>query len=126
MTLENLTRIIWRFERGDRSLIKSKITLSPDGQILGYSHPNESRWGVEKGKIAFYHSDGQITTRFDTLSRENGKIILRGNFVDPKKKIEGVIHILKEVGVQSDSKNSGKGVDRTERSKLGITLEYNY
>lgn len=124
MTLEMLTSKIWRFERGDGSLIKSQITLSPDGQILVYPHPNESRWGVENGKIVFYHKSGKITTQFDTLNIENGKLILRGDFVDPKEKKQGVIHILKEVGIQSDSNDSSKEVDRSRSLKLGIELGY--
>jgi hypothetical protein len=127
MTLEILTSRIWRFERGDGTLISSKIQLLPNGQISGYSHPNESCWGVKGGNIVFYHESGKIATKFDTLNRENGKLILRGNFVDPEGKDREVIHILKEVGRESYSENSCEWVDRTDRSgslKLGIELGY--
>jgi hypothetical protein len=47
-----------------RTILSTTMVLAPNGEIEGYSHDNEFRWGVNKGVMEFYHRDGHVTTQF--------------------------------------------------------------
>jgi len=49
-----LTDRVWQFGRGDGAVIAGGIRLRPGGKIEGYSHYNESRWGLEGNTLVFY------------------------------------------------------------------------
>ena len=85
---------VWQFGRGDGSVIAKRIRLLPGGKIQGYSHSNESRWGLENNQVVFYHGNGKPSCRFTTVRTEQGKLVLSGPFLFNKQ----FTHVLKEVG----------------------------
>ncbi|MBI4776311.1 MAG: hypothetical protein HY788_19380 [Deltaproteobacteria bacterium] len=88
----DVTLLVWQFGRGDGSIIADRIRLLPDGRIEGYSHPNESRWGLEGDTVVFYHRNGSPTCRFTSAGEETGMAVLRGPFLpDPR-----ITHVLRE------------------------------
>ena len=84
----------WQFGRGDGSIIAQKIKLLSNGKLEGYSHPNESRWGIESNKLIFYHESGKPATIFESYTKEGGLWIIRGPLLGTGG---ATIHVLKEV-----------------------------
>jgi len=91
-----LTDRIWQFGRGDGSVIANSIRLRPGGKIEGYSHYNESRWGLEGNTLVFYDGGGKPTCRFITVRTVSGGMVLSGPFLPNQK----IIHVLREVAAQ--------------------------
>jgi len=89
-----VTTRVWKFGRADGSVIAARIELLPGGRIGGYSYPNESRWGLEGGKVVFYDSGGRPTCRFESVQQQGGLVVLSGPFLPDKR----ITHVLTEVG----------------------------
>jgi hypothetical protein len=108
-----LTDRVWQFGRGDGSVIAKTIRLRPGGKIEGYSHYNESRWGMEGNTLVFYDGSGQPTCRFTTAQTVDGKVVLSGPFI-PNTQIS---HVLREVASQQPQSSqpptgaAGSGID---------------
>ena len=77
------TTCTWKFGRTDGSVIANAIKLTPTGRVTGYSNPNEFSWAIEDGNLIFRAQDGQVSTRFTSVSLDptTGQIILRGAFL---------------------------------------------
>lgn len=83
----------WQFARADGTILAPIVRLLPDGTISGSTHPNEARWAVEDGKLAFFAQAGGVTTRFLWSATESGRRILRGRTAfDP-----AITHVLSEL-----------------------------
>ena len=80
ISVQELTNTVWQFGRGDGSVISKQFRLLPDGRIGGYSHPNESRWGIEGNMLVFYHSSGKHATHFTSFRKGNGRWVISGPF----------------------------------------------
>jgi hypothetical protein len=90
---EELNSITWRFAAEDGRFI-GNLKLMPGGNISGYSHENEARWGIEANNITFYNRHGIPSTRFSSFRKDNGKWIMTGPFL-----LGGNFnHVLIEVG----------------------------
>jgi hypothetical protein len=55
----------WTFGALGRPEPYGTLRLAPDGRILGYHHPNESRYALAAGGLVFIGADGGATTLFD-------------------------------------------------------------
>ncbi len=53
----------WLYYTDDR-LICADITLLSDGSIFGYSHPNESGWRLQDGKLCFMNQNSEVSVYF--------------------------------------------------------------
>lgn len=92
ITAEELTSIDWQFGRSDGSVIGT-MQLLADGNIAGYSHPNENRWAVMGKELLFYNKEGKIATRFNKFENEQEKWEISGPFL-----LGGnITHVLKQI-----------------------------
>lgn len=96
LTREFLISRSWEFRHGEGGVISHRVRIDPNGTIIGIGHPNESTWGLEDGTLVFYHISGVPSTRFTSIRREQGKIILSGPLLLPGLK-PVVIHVLEEL-----------------------------
>ncbi len=48
------------------------------GRIFGFNHPNERRWRLEDGLLTLLNDDRKPTSRFDTLSSIDDRLVLTG------------------------------------------------
>jgi murein DD-endopeptidase MepM/ murein hydrolase activator NlpD len=82
----------WSSDEG--SGVNGIATLREDGSIQGIASPNESTWLVDaSGRLLFRHADGRVSTRYDKVWREDGRLCFAGPFVFR----EGITHHLVEV-----------------------------
>lgn len=93
LTPEFLTTTEWTFLHREGDIISPNVRLDASGRIEGIDHPNEARWGLEDNMLVFYHQDGQPSTRFTEMSREEGRLTLSGRLLLTD---EVVIHVLRE------------------------------
>lgn len=93
LTHEFLISVYWEFRHGEGDVISPRVRLHPNGTIIGVDHPNESTWRLEDGTLVFYHESGVPSTRFTSIQREDGKIILSGRLLLPGHE-PVVIHVL--------------------------------
>lgn len=75
-----LTAAAWRYGRDGGVPSTGRFQFLPNGQIGGYSHPNEQRWTLDGGVLALLNGQGQITAAFATVEQAGGNIVLRGRF----------------------------------------------
>ena len=87
----------WQFERGDGTIVAQQIFLLPDGTISGYSHPNESRWGLENNgqTLVFYNENGVASTRFTSVQTVEGRLVLTGQYLFGAT--AAATHVLREL-----------------------------
>lgn len=64
----------WQFGNQDR-ITAPFLTLGAGGQVRGYNHPYERRWGMDEEALCFFKDDGTLTSRL--LPDERG--IFSGN-----------------------------------------------
>lgn len=93
LTREFLTTTEWTFLHREGDVISPNVRLDASGRIEGIDHPNETRWGLEDNMLVFYNQDGQPSTRFTEMAREEGKITLSGRLLLTD---EVVFHVLRE------------------------------
>jgi hypothetical protein len=74
-------------------MIAEQITLLGNGEIQGYSHPNEAGWGYDGDLLTFFAQGGAPSTRFTLRLEQHSKQVLSGfSLLDPS-----VRHLLSEV-----------------------------
>jgi acetyltransferase-like isoleucine patch superfamily enzyme len=79
-----LSRGIWRLSAGARTL-SSAFRFQPEGQLFGYSHPNESSWRVEDGALLLVGSNGRVTSRLNRSNTVTGEVVYEGqSLINPK------------------------------------------
>jgi murein DD-endopeptidase MepM/ murein hydrolase activator NlpD len=82
--------------------VNGVATLKEDGSIEGIRSPNESAWLVDdSGRLLFKHADGRVSTRYDKVWLEDGRLRFEGPFLFR----EGITHRLVEIespAVQSE------------------------
>ncbi len=84
---------VWRFGRGDGSLIASGLRFRRGGEVSGHSQRNESAWRVHDGKLEFLSDKGAITCRFESIGFDaRGLMTLQGEF----RGKAGITHVLQE------------------------------
>jgi len=114
-----LTDRVWQFGRGDGSVIAGKIRLRSGGKIEGYSHYNESRWGLEGNTLVFYDGSGKPTCRFTTARTVDGRIVLSGPFIpNPQSS-----HVLSEVASQQPQSAQPPGIPGAQGTGSGGTQQ---
>ena len=86
---------VWRFGRGDGSVITPHLRLLRGGELRPRQHRNEHAWRIHQGALEFITPEGHVTCRFDTVgTAERGAMALQGSF----RLISGVTHTLREIG----------------------------
>ncbi len=69
-------------------------TLKEDGSIEGIASPNETARLIDtSGRLLFKHADGRVSTRYDKVRLEDGRLCFEGPFLFR----EGITHHLIEV-----------------------------
>jgi hypothetical protein len=73
----------------------ANLTLEQNGTLTGSSSPNETSWKIDEKKKAllFVRNDGVVSTKFTVFKKENGKLLITGNFM----LANGIVHTLKEL-----------------------------
>jgi DUF1680 family protein len=95
----DVSAMVWRFlelHNGVRqNPLADKLRLLPNNAIDGYWHPNEAKWdyGPSAGTVMFYSTSGAVSTFFNTLRVDKGRISLEGQFAFDST----ITHILEEV-----------------------------
>ena len=87
---DHLEGSAWRFLRDNDSVIAPVLILLPNGVIGGHSNPAERRW-EDRGGLCFLNQDGVVTTAFEEVSREDGRIV---RFSGPARQRPRIRHIL--------------------------------
>ena len=87
---------VFQLRRQDGPVLARQIRLLPNGNIDGYLHASETRWGWEGGTPVFYASDGRASTRFVWHTKENGRLVLRGVFEFDRQ----IVHELRELDLR--------------------------
>ena len=77
-TATQFNNTLWTFSYGNGSLLANALTLLPNGQIGGYSDPNEDHWGIYNGMLAFYNASNQVTGCFNQSTTVASQQILSG------------------------------------------------
>lgn len=77
---------VFRFERGDGSVIAQRLRLRADGTIEGVRHPDESKWGVQVAGaeivLNFYAADGRLSASFRKApDAPGGALTMAGPFL---------------------------------------------
>lgn len=57
------------------------IILAADGRIAGHYHANEARWEVKGDELLFLTENGDVSVRFQKISRTTSKTVVKGEFV---------------------------------------------
>jgi len=83
----------WRNPPDGELHLNGIMVLQADGTIGEYRNRAEATWEVdEAGRLLIRHADGRITTVFNKIAREDGKLVLTGPFL-----IHGNFeHVLRE------------------------------
>jgi hypothetical protein len=97
-TVDRATLIGKRFEfswtSDERGGVNGIATLKEDGSIEGIRSPNETTWLVDSsGRLLFKHADGRVSTRYDKVWLEDGRLRFEGPFLFRP----GITHHLVEV-----------------------------
>lgn len=72
-------RFSWTSNEGGG--VNGIATLKDDGSIEGIRSPNETAWLVDgSGRLLFRHTDGRVSTRYDKVWLEEGRLRLEGPF----------------------------------------------
>lgn len=58
-----LTEMTWTFGAEGQFPLTTTLKLTPDGKIVGYSHPNESFWRIENHKLLLLKENGELMWR---------------------------------------------------------------
>ncbi len=86
-------RFQFYWKSADGGALNGIVVLHADGAITGIAHPNEATWTIDAaGKLVFRHTDGRVSTRFDTVERVDGALYFEGPFALR----DGIVHYLKE------------------------------
>lgn len=94
LTINQISRMSFRYSREGSAHGVGPIMLTVDGQITGHRHRNEAAWKILDGHLTFLASDGSVSTIFDQCANLDGKITFRGKYLlRPEKKI---IHLLEQ------------------------------
>lgn len=104
LSLERLMKErLWTFGgAASDEVFASQIAFESGGWFKGYSHENEHSWRVKAGAVEFLNRQGIVTTRFDNVSRVDGKIALEGRF---RSSSEVFLNKLAECGDAKKPKN---------------------
>jgi len=79
--IDELCSSYFRMSRVDGSYSIEPLRLMKDGSIYGHSHQNEYSWKIINGRVAFLSKDGRVSTLFDDLVVNDGKLLMSGNFL---------------------------------------------
>ena len=79
LTPDMVTRSIWQYGQAYKPS-PAMVRLAPDGGVGLYTHPNEAKWRLDEGVLSFVTLDGAVSTTFDQLQIEDGRIVLRGRY----------------------------------------------
>lgn len=85
-------QLSWSSDAG--GAVNGIAVLKEDGSINGIGSPNESTWRVDKaGRLLFRHADGRVSTRYDEVRLEDGRLCFKGPFLFR----DGITHHLIEL-----------------------------
>ncbi|MBN1845683.1 MAG: peptidoglycan DD-metalloendopeptidase family protein [Sedimentisphaerales bacterium] len=75
-------RFEFSWSSGQQGGVNGIATLRQDGSIAGIRSPNETSWRLdEAGRLLFLHADGRVSTRYDKVWREAGRLRFEGHFL---------------------------------------------
>jgi murein DD-endopeptidase MepM/ murein hydrolase activator NlpD len=97
LTAETLTGRSFRFSwrEGDARGFNGILVLDRDGRVSGINSPNETSWEIDgQGGLLIRHSDGRVSTTFETFEVREGGYFFEGPF----HLREGIVHQLEETG----------------------------
>jgi len=63
----------WTLHRPNGDIRSPSVRFESGGEIVGYTHINETRWDLEDGKLVFRHADGHVTARAGDVTTEDGR-----------------------------------------------------
>ena len=70
-TLETrLNNTVWRFGSSSGHTFCSFLKFEQGGRIAGYSHPNETSWGIIDNKAVIYNDRGEESIVLDLHEHE--------------------------------------------------------
>jgi len=94
--------------------VNGVATLKEDGAIAGIASPNETTWLVDgSGRLLFKHADGRVSTRYDKVWREDGRLRFEGPFLLR----EGITHHLIELEPAAEEPKNEITPDQAVRIK---------
>ncbi|MBN2477283.1 MAG: peptidoglycan DD-metalloendopeptidase family protein [Pirellulales bacterium] len=86
-------KFYWRSRDG--GALNGIATLDAQGTIRGIDSPNESTWLLDDaGRLLFKHADGRVSTRYDEVRMQDGRLCFEGPFLFR----DGIVHLLIETG----------------------------
>ncbi len=79
VTAAEVTSCLWQYYHEYNPSDANTLSLSPNGKIERYQHPNEVSWNIVDGVLCFYDEQGGRTVAFQ--AREDGRRLrLRGPY----------------------------------------------
>jgi len=102
---------IWQFGNSAGRVHGEGLILLPGGDVGGYDHPNESRWTVAGGRVAFCRPDDSPSVIFVRDSMVGGRRELRGPFIHPDGRRDVTEHILRAQGTMPVAGGMGAGIN---------------
>jgi hypothetical protein len=71
----------WAWSRADDSIVAPEVRFVGNGQIIGYSSPNERGWRInQNGELVFIGQTREDLTVFDKAGFRKGKLVLFGRY----------------------------------------------
>lgn len=94
--------------------VNGVATLREDGAIEGIASSNETTWLVDaSGRLLFKDADGRVSTRYDRVWREDGRLHFEGPFLLR----DGITHHLVEIEAAVDEPRHEITPDQAARIK---------
>ncbi len=108
-------RFQFSWSSNDGGGVNGIALLREDGFIEGIGSPNETTWMLDAaGRLLFKHADGRVSTRYDRVWLEEGRICFEGPFLFR----EGITHHLIEI--------EGAASERTHRMTPELAARIKY
>ncbi|WP_437891711.1 CatB-related O-acetyltransferase [Phytobacter sp. V91] len=109
-SVSEISSLYFRMSRDDGSHSVEPIRLNQDGSIYGHYNKNETSWRLDNGNICFLNEKGIISTRFDQISYNKDKLVIRGHYLLNGKK--NIIHVLEAISFEWDERIRPRSLTR--------------
>lgn len=78
INVDYITSKRWKFYHKNGAVASEFFKLMPDGNISGYSHPNETHWSFNEGVLTLINSDGVPTSYMAQTEPVDGLLTFSG------------------------------------------------